>query len=119
MGQHQAAVLELHAVLDHIGVNDVVVVTGSERVGGGRVGPPAMGAGGAVQPLGIRTNAAGGDQVGRVVAVVEADVRHGQALLQQITAAREIGQHGRGFGPPGGVDVEVFAGVIHISGHSS
>ena len=118
MGQNQAAVFELHAVLDHIGVNNVIIVTGSERVGGGRVGPPAMGAGGAVQPLGIRTNPAGSDQVGRVVAIVETHVRHGQALLQDITAAREIGQHGCGFGPPGGVDVEVFAGMIHVSWHA-
>ena len=61
-------------------------------------------------------DAPGGHQVGGIVAVVGADVGHEPALLQQMTTAREGVEQRSGLLPPGQVDVEVFAGVIGVSG---
>ena len=94
MGQDQPAILDLETVLDDLGVDDIIIIATSKRIGWRGIGPIAMGAGSSIQALGVRSDTARGHEVRCNIAVVIADIPHGQSLLQQITAAGEVGEHG-------------------------
>jgi hypothetical protein len=94
VGQREAAVAHAEAVEDHLGVDDVVVVTGAERR---RVAPRA-------------------DEVPAAVAVVIEHVGDEVAALEQERAAREVAEKRGRLRPPGDVAVEVGAGAVNPAG---
>ena len=69
-----------------------------------------------VEGCDVGIDPAGRHQIGRLVAVVEADIRNKIAPLHQIGAARHVQEHRAGLLPPGVVGVEVFAGVVNVTG---
>ena len=75
--------------------------------------PPAVGAF-VIGPLGLdgRGNAAGRDEVRRVIAIIDGHVRHEFPLLEQVAAARHVREHGPGLVPPCRVHVEMLARVV-------